>query len=180
VRGCLQRVGYSLRSAQPTRPPCSRVATGARDCSAGPLAGILACTVGALAAHLIAAEGGVPGDALIIVERITPALPGSLADIETVMSNEKWPPLSVEIFWGRMAVESMGVGKDFKLYPGGGRAWDWAETGTRLSSGGRRHINDHGSERCFYKPFLSSTKNLSSSSGTAAERFNGAGDVRSA
>ena len=25
----------------------------------------------------------------------------------------------------------MGSGKDFKLYPGGGRPWDWGETGTR-------------------------------------------------
>jgi hypothetical protein len=25
----------------------------------------------------------------------------------------------------------LGIGKDFKLYPGGGREWDWNETGTR-------------------------------------------------
>src|SRR5262245_7852423 len=30
-----------------------------------------------------------------------------------------------------MEVEGVGAGKDFKLYPGGGRAWDWNETGTR-------------------------------------------------
>jgi hypothetical protein len=30
-----------------------------------------------------------------------------------------------------MEVETLGRGKDFKLYPGGGRAWDWNETGTR-------------------------------------------------
>jgi hypothetical protein len=30
-----------------------------------------------------------------------------------------------------MEVDGLGVGKDFKLYPGGGRAWDWNETGTR-------------------------------------------------
>jgi hypothetical protein len=30
-----------------------------------------------------------------------------------------------------MDVEGIGVGKDFKLYPGGGRPWDWTETGTR-------------------------------------------------
>lgn len=29
----------------------------------------------------------------------------------------------------------MGAGKDVKLYPGGGRKWDWAETGTRHSPG---------------------------------------------
>ncbi len=34
-----------------------------------------------------------------------------------------------------MEVEGLGTGKDFKLYPGGGRKWDWAETGTRHSPG---------------------------------------------
>ena len=40
-------------------------------------------------------------------------------------------PRILDIAWGRMDVEGLGVGKDFKLYPGGGRAWDWAESGTR-------------------------------------------------
>ena len=31
----------------------------------------------------------------------------------------------------RVEVEGVGRGKDFKLYPGGGREWDWTETGTR-------------------------------------------------
>lgn len=35
------------------------------------------------------------------------------------------------VTWGRMEVRGLGVAKDFKLYPGGGRAWDWNETGTR-------------------------------------------------
>lgn len=30
-----------------------------------------------------------------------------------------------------MEIEGIGEGKDFKLWPGGGRAWDWNETGTR-------------------------------------------------
>jgi hypothetical protein len=30
-----------------------------------------------------------------------------------------------------MDVEGLGEGKDFKLYPSGGRTWDWNETGTR-------------------------------------------------
>ncbi|PZV88428.1 Protein of unknown function [Micromonospora phaseoli] len=34
-----------------------------------------------------------------------------------------------------MDVEDLGVGKDFKLYPGGGRSWDWSETGTRHNPG---------------------------------------------
>jgi len=28
-----------------------------------------------------------------------------------------------------MEVDGVGTAKDFKLYPGGGRAWDWNETG---------------------------------------------------
>jgi hypothetical protein len=49
------------------------------------------------------------------------------------MDQEKRPPRILEISWGRMDIEGLGAGKDFKLYPGGGRAWDWAETGTRHS-----------------------------------------------
>jgi hypothetical protein len=40
-------------------------------------------------------------------------------------------PKITHISWGRMEIETLGRGKDFKLYPGGGRAWDWNETGTR-------------------------------------------------
>ena len=40
-------------------------------------------------------------------------------------------PRIKHISWGRMEVEGVGTGKDFKLYPGGGRDWDWNETGTR-------------------------------------------------
>ncbi len=39
-------------------------------------------------------------------------------------------PLITNISWGRMVVDSVGEGKDFKLWPGGGRAWDWRETDT--------------------------------------------------
>jgi hypothetical protein len=40
-------------------------------------------------------------------------------------------PKIVDVSWGRMEVDGLGTGKDFKLYPGGGREWDWNETGTR-------------------------------------------------
>jgi len=40
-------------------------------------------------------------------------------------------PRITELAWGRMTVDGLGTGKDFKLWPGGGRAWDWDETGTR-------------------------------------------------
>ena len=39
------------------------------------------------------------------------------------------------ISWGRMEVEGVGEAKDFKLWPGGGRPWDWNETGTRHDPG---------------------------------------------
>ncbi len=39
------------------------------------------------------------------------------------------------ISWGRMEVEGLAEAKDFKLWPGGGRPWDWNETGTRHDPG---------------------------------------------
>jgi hypothetical protein len=49
-----------------------------------------------------------------------------------------------------MEVESLGAGRDFKLYPGGGRAWDWNETGTHHVPGIQpadvQELVDHGSE----------------------------------
>jgi hypothetical protein len=44
-------------------------------------------------------------------------------------------PRILAVSWGQMEVEGLGNGKDFKLYPGGGRAWDWNETGTRHTPG---------------------------------------------
>ena len=32
--------------------------------------------------------------------------------------------------WSRMEVDGVGIGKDFKLWPGGGREWDWGEIDT--------------------------------------------------
>ncbi|WP_430788962.1 Mth938-like domain-containing protein [Actinoplanes sp. G11-F43] len=37
--------------------------------------------------------------------------------------------------WGRMEVDGLEPGKDFKLWPGGGRPWDWGESGTRHQPG---------------------------------------------
>lgn len=52
------------------------------------------------------------------------------------------------ISWGRMEVDGLGTGRDFKLYPGGGRAWDWAETGTHHKPGilpaDVQELLDHG------------------------------------
>jgi hypothetical protein len=62
-------------------------------------------------------------------------LPGTLDGMETVVKQDKRSPRIIRVTWGRMQVEGLGTGKDCKLYPGGGRAWDWAETGTRHSPG---------------------------------------------
>lgn len=51
------------------------------------------------------------------------------------MGTDARSPRILGISWGRMEVEGLGVGKDFKLHPGGGREWDWAETGTRHRPG---------------------------------------------
>lgn len=59
-------------------------------------------------------------------------------------------PKITHIFWGVMEVETLGKGKDFKLYPGGGRDWNWNETGTRHSPGIQPadviELLDHGSK----------------------------------
>ncbi|OHB73303.1 MAG: hypothetical protein A2V70_16110 [Planctomycetes bacterium RBG_13_63_9] len=44
-------------------------------------------------------------------------------------------PLIEHVAWGRMEVEGLGTGRDFKLWPGGGRSWDWTETGTHHAPG---------------------------------------------
>jgi hypothetical protein len=47
-------------------------------------------------------------------------------------------------------VEGLGVGKDVKLWPGGGREWDWRETGTKhvpgISPPDVEELVDHGAE----------------------------------
>ena len=68
------------------------------------------------------------------------------------MNNDNRPsPLIDEVSWGYMRVEGLGSGKDFKLWPGGGRAWDWSETGTRHDPGIQpadiEELLEHGSRR---------------------------------
>lgn len=49
-----------------------------------------------------------------------------------------------------MEIEGLDPGKDFKLWPGGGRAWDWRETGTHhrpgIQPGDVQELIDHGCE----------------------------------
>jgi hypothetical protein len=37
--------------------------------------------------------------------------------------------------WGAVSIDGHGKVKDAKLFPGGARAWDWRETGTRHDPG---------------------------------------------
>ena len=59
-------------------------------------------------------------------------------------------PRISHVAWGRLEVEGRGTFKDAKLYPGGARAWDWRETGTRHVPGIQPadvvELLDHGAE----------------------------------
>lgn len=47
------------------------------------------------------------------------------------MDAQPQSPRISHLAWGRLEVEGQGAFKDVKLYPGGARAWDWRDTGTR-------------------------------------------------
>ena len=60
-------------------------------------------------------------------------------------------PRITHISWGCLEVEGRAQPfKDAKLYPGGGRAWDWNETGTSHSPGIQpadvEELLEHGAE----------------------------------
>jgi hypothetical protein len=53
----------------------------------------------------------------------------------TMVISDNVSPSIDRISWGRMEVAGLGVHKDFKLWPGGGRNWDWRESDTHHSPG---------------------------------------------
>lgn len=59
-------------------------------------------------------------------------------------------PTVTSISWGRTQVDGLGRFKDVKLWPGGGRAWDWTETNTShrpgVQPGDITELLDHGCE----------------------------------
>ena len=69
--------------------------------------------------------------------------------MSTENNKQKQSPHITHISWGRMDVEGLGTGRDFKLFPGGGREWDWTETGTHhvpgLQPSDVQELLDHGS-----------------------------------
>ena len=59
-------------------------------------------------------------------------------------------PRIAHLSWGRIEVEGGRSFKDAKLCPGGGRKWDWKETGTRHRPGVQpadvEELLEHGAE----------------------------------
>ena len=47
------------------------------------------------------------------------------------MSQHTRSPAIEHLEWGIIKVHGFGTGRDLKLWPGGGREWDWHETDTR-------------------------------------------------
>lgn len=66
------------------------------------------------------------------------------------MNGKAKSPRIDHVSWGHMEVEGLGKGRDFKLFPGGGRAWDWTDTGMRHVPGIQpadvQELLDNGSE----------------------------------
>jgi acyl-coenzyme A thioesterase PaaI-like protein len=58
-------------------------------------------------------------------------------------------PIILSSSWGRIEVAGIGPGKDWKIWPGGGRGWDWSEHDTGHSQGIQpgdvRELIDRGS-----------------------------------
>ena len=52
-----------------------------------------------------------------------------------MIEDESVSPQIKHLSWGHMDVSGVGAGKDFKLWPGGGREWDWRETDTHHDPG---------------------------------------------
>ena len=66
------------------------------------------------------------------------------------MDQKSQSPRISHASWGRLDVAGQGAFKDAKLYPGGARAWDWRETGTRHVPGIQpadvAELLEHGAE----------------------------------
>ncbi|WP_251072553.1 MTH938/NDUFAF3 family protein [Streptomyces sp. ISL-43] len=86
------------------------------------------------------AKGSMPRELLSRRPHTHHALDDAIEQAELMSNLMLWvPPVRspqvTALSWGRMEVEGLTPGKDFALYPGGGRAWDWNEHGTRHEPG---------------------------------------------
>lgn len=87
-----------------------------------------------------AVKGRMPRELLSRRPHTHHALDDAVEQAELMSNLMTWvppvrSPLVTHLSWGRMEVEGLPAGKDFVLYPGGGRAWDWGEHGTRHEPG---------------------------------------------
>ena len=66
------------------------------------------------------------------------------------MNRPTTSPAITKVSWGRIIVDNLGTFRDVKLYPGGGRKWDWRETDTHHVPGIQpsdiQELLDNGSE----------------------------------
>jgi len=66
------------------------------------------------------------------------------------MTKTEKSPQILSIRWGEIQVQGCGTFRDAKLFPGGGREWDWNETGTHHVPGIQPadvlELLEHGSE----------------------------------
>lgn len=66
------------------------------------------------------------------------------------MAKKNQSPKIVKAKWGKLEVAGLGAFRDAKLYPSGGRTWDWRETDTHHVPGIQpsdiQELLDQGSE----------------------------------
>lgn len=87
-----------------------------------------------------AVKGRMPRELLSRRPHTHHALDDAIEQAELMSNLMAWvpavrSPLVTHLSWGRMEVEGLPPEKDFVLYPGGGRGWDWGEHGTRHEPG---------------------------------------------
>jgi hypothetical protein len=61
----------------------------------------------------------------LVVGALAPA-----ADLPPASTISMLSPTITASSWGKIEVVGLGLGKDWKLWPGGGRSWDWTEYDT--------------------------------------------------
>ncbi|MFC9297586.1 MTH938/NDUFAF3 family protein [Streptomyces sp. NPDC057011] len=87
-----------------------------------------------------AVKGRMPRELRSRLPHTHHALDDAVEQAELMSNLMLWAPPArsprvTHLSWGRIEVEGLAPGKDVKLYPGGGRPWDWSEHGTRHDPG---------------------------------------------
>src|SRR5262245_52034301 len=65
----------------------------------------------------------------------TPTGCRGVVDTLGAVGNDDRSPRVIAHRWGQLDVDELGELGDAKLWPGGGREWNWGETGTHHSPG---------------------------------------------